>query len=123
MTKRGDDAAERDNLIAALIRTLCGEARSGSGRISAKAIAEEAGLARTALTHKHEDINDLIRLVKALDKKARDNGSDEASNLRTENAELKTLVDTLAAQVTLATMRLQDLKPTQPRLTAVPPAE
>jgi hypothetical protein len=47
MTRRGDDAEERDKLIAALIRTLKGESESSSGRLSVKAIAQEAGLART----------------------------------------------------------------------------
>src|SRR5660397_97722 len=108
MTRRGDDAAEREALIDALIRTLRGEAKTGSGRISAKAIAEEAGLARTSLTHKHRDLEGLIGLVSDLDKKARHNASDEAASLRTQNAELKALADALAAQVTLATMRLQD---------------
>ncbi|TLP93889.1 hypothetical protein FEF26_12715 [Nesterenkonia salmonea] len=120
MTRRGEDPVERDLLVTALIRTLRGETSVSSGRVSSKAIASEAGLPRTSLTHKHRDLNELVRLVKELDKKARNNQSEEVNSLRTQNAELQALVDTLAAQVTLASMRLRDSTSHRPKLVAGP---
>lgn len=123
MTPTSAAESERQALTAALLRTLRGETTSGSGHVSAQAIAAEAGLARTSLTHRHRDLNQLIALVKDLDKKARHNAYDEIHSLRVQNAELRALNDSLAAQVTVMTMRLQDLGTARPLLTAVPPTE
>ncbi|WP_284750818.1 hypothetical protein [Arthrobacter sp. efr-133-R2A-120] len=103
MTRRGDDSEERDKLIAALIRILKGQPENSSGRLSVKAVAEEARLARTALTHKHLDIKELISLCQ--DARAGEQAIDQSNRvaaLTKENGDLKVLNERLAAQATLA---------------------
>lgn len=118
MTRRGDDAEERDKLVAALIRTLKGEPERSSGRLSVKAVAEEAGLARTALTHKHLDLKELIGLYQAATSdRIQNDHAEEVESLTAEVQELKALNEVLAAQVTLAALTY---RPT-PSLTSVPP--
>ena len=103
MTRRGDDSEERDKLIAALIRILKGQPENSSGRLSVKAVAEEAGLARTALTHKHLDIKELVGLYKdANSGGSADNQAGRLAVITEENEDLKALNEKLAAQATLA---------------------
>ena len=118
MTRRGDDAEERDRLIAALIRTLKGESENSSGRQSVKAIAQEAGVARTALTHKHLDLKELIEIYQAANRdRTRNDNTEKVESLTAEVQELKALNEVLAAQVTLAALTYRP----SPSLTSVPP--
>jgi len=113
VTRRGDDAAERDALIAALGRLLDGQAKSSSGKLSVKALAEEAGLARTALTHKHTDIRDLVaQISRQIAPVSAAHQAEEASvvaKLRQDLATERELNGILSTQLAAALLRLEQL--------------
>ncbi len=57
---------ERDAITFAMDRLLAGTTlRASAGDLSVVALAAEAGVARTALTHRHTDLKDLFYAKKA----------------------------------------------------------
>ncbi len=75
---------ERDAITAATDRLLAGTTlRAGAGNLSVVALAVEADVARTALTHRHTDLKDLFYAKKA----ARNSVSANEEKLRERLAE------------------------------------
>jgi len=113
VTRRGDDAVERDALIAALGRLLDGQAKNSSGKLSVKALAEEAGLARTALTHKHTDIRDLVaHISRQIAPVSAAQQAEEASVIAKLRQDLATeweLNGILSTQLAAAILRIEQL--------------
>jgi hypothetical protein len=54
------DDEERNAITAAMQRLLAGKPLRSSGALTIVALAEEAGLRRNKLTHKHTDLKDLF---------------------------------------------------------------
>ena len=54
------DDDERNAITAAMQRLLAGKPLRSSGALTIVALAEEAGLRRNKLTHKHTDLKDLF---------------------------------------------------------------
>lgn len=57
---RTEDAAEIRAITEAMIRLLIGVPLRSDGQLTIKALAEEAGLRRNKLTHKHTGLKDLF---------------------------------------------------------------
>lgn len=103
MTKRGNDAEERSNLVAALVVILKGESSVGSGQISVKCVAEQAGVARTLLTHKHRDLKELIELCRDGMKHTQSSScSKRITDLQAQVDDLKSLNEVLTAHLVVA---------------------
>jgi len=63
-----EDAAEIQAITAAMVRLLAGVPLRCDGQLTIKSLAEEAGLRRNKLTHKHTGLKDLFyALVRAQD--------------------------------------------------------
>jgi AcrR family transcriptional regulator len=78
------DVDEIRAITQAMVRLLVGIPLRSDGRLTIKTLAEEAGLRRNKLTHKHTDLKDLFyALVQAQESKPR-----IAHNLSAENDEL-----------------------------------
>lgn len=58
-----EDQENRLDLLEALLRIRLGRATNSSGRVSVKAVADEAGHGRHLLTQRHRDIEELIKQV------------------------------------------------------------
>lgn len=85
------DAEERTAITAAMQRLLTGKSLRSSGELTIVALADEAGLKRNKLTHKHTDLKDLFYA----EVKAREGVPDSELKLREEIAVLTARVEAL----------------------------
>ena len=85
------DEHERQAITAAIERLLAGKPLRSSGALDIVTLAEEAGLKRNKLTHKHTDLKDLFYA----ERKARDGIPDNEITLRDEIATLKETIKNL----------------------------
>jgi hypothetical protein len=102
-THRGHiDAGEIGEITQAMLRLLIGVPLRSDGKLTIKSLAEEAGLRRNKLTHKHTWLRDLFyALVKAHDAQpaiAADLGKDN-DQLRETVAELRRTNNELTATI------------------------
>jgi hypothetical protein len=74
------DEDERKAITEAMQRLLAGKPLRSSGRLDIVTLAEEAGLKRNKLTHKHTDLKDLFNAGR----RARDGVPDSEIRLRDE---------------------------------------
>ncbi|MFD9572665.1 hypothetical protein ACFWBI_22815 [Streptomyces sp. NPDC059982] len=80
-----DDTSEVQAITDAMIRLLIGTPMRSDGQLTVKALAQEAGLKRNKLTHKHTGLKDLFyALVRSQDARPR-----IADSLKQQNDELK----------------------------------
>ncbi|WP_339131858.1 hypothetical protein WJM95_23980 [Streptomyces sp. f51] len=80
-----EEAAEIQAITDAMIRLLVGVPLRSDGQLTVKSLAEEAGLKRNKLTHKHTGMKDLFyALVKSQDSRPR-----IADDLQHRNEQLK----------------------------------
>jgi chromosome segregation ATPase len=81
---RPEDAAEIRAITDAMVRLLVGVPLRSDGKLTVKSLAEEAGLRRNKLTHKHTGLKDLFcALTQAQDHRPR-----IADDLQAANADL-----------------------------------
>ncbi|EWM19200.1 hypothetical protein [Kutzneria sp. 744] len=85
------DEHERQAIAAAISRLLAGTPLRSSGALDIVTLAEEAGVKRNKLTHKHTDLKDLFYA----ERKARDGVPDSEITLREEIATLKEKIKNL----------------------------
>jgi chromosome segregation ATPase len=85
------DDDEREAITAAMQRLLAGRPLRSSGDLTIVALAEEAGLRRNKLTHKHTDLKDLFYA----EVKARNGIPASEIKLREEIAALKTRIESV----------------------------
>jgi len=105
-TSRAEDAAEIRALIDAMVRLLVGVPLRSDGQLTIKSLAEEAGLRRNKLTHKHTGLKDLFyALVRSQDHRPKiadglhadnDRLGKKLADLRAEHTRLKEQVATYA---------------------------
>jgi hypothetical protein len=79
------DDDERTAITAAMQRLFAGRPLRSSGSLDIVTLAQEAGVRRNKLTHKHTDLKDLFYA----ERKARDGVPDSEAGLREEIAALK----------------------------------
>lgn len=106
---RPGDAAEIEAIIEAMIRLLVGTPLRSDGQLTIKALAQEAGLKRNKLTHKHTGLKDLFyALVRMQDtrprvvddlKRTNDQLQQKLTRLRGERDRLRTDVQQLVRVV------------------------
>ncbi|MGP4051509.1 hypothetical protein [Streptomyces sp. 2A115] len=102
---RPGDTAEIQAITDAMVRLLIGTPLHSDGQLTIKSLAEEAGLKRNKLTHKHTGLKDLFYALvrmqdyrpKALDGLERQNDElkKKLSDLRDEHDQLRTDVKQL----------------------------
>jgi len=85
------DDEERQAITAVMQRLLAGKPLRSSGSLDVVTLAEEAGLKRNKLTHKHTDLKDLFYA----ERQARDGIPGNEIKLRDEIALLKARIATL----------------------------
>ena len=85
------DEEERAAIIAAMERLLAGTPLRSSGNLDIISLAEEAGLKRNKLTHKHTDLKDRFYA----ERRAREGMTDREAKLHDEIAQLKARIDEL----------------------------
>jgi chromosome segregation ATPase len=85
------DQEERDAITAAMERLLAGTPLRSSGNLDIISLAEEAGLKRNKLTHKHIDLKDRFYA----ERRARKGMTDREAKLHNEIAQLKACIDEL----------------------------
>jgi chromosome segregation ATPase len=85
------DEEERQAILAAMQRLFAGTPLQSSGNLDIVALADEAGLKRNKLTHKHPDLKDQFYA----ERRARDGVSDREVKLHNEIALLKARIDQL----------------------------
>ncbi len=85
------DEQERQAITAAIERLLAGKPLQSSGALDIVTLAEEAGVKRNKLTHKHADLKDLFYA----ERKARDGVAESEITLREEIATLKEKIKNL----------------------------
>lgn len=85
------DQEERDAIVAAMERLLAGTPLRSSGNLDIISLAEEAGLKRNKLTHKHTDLKDRFHA----ERRAREGITDREATLHKEIAQLKARIDEL----------------------------
>ncbi|WP_433709267.1 hypothetical protein ACQP2U_22350 [Nocardia sp. CA-084685] len=85
------DQEERDAIIAAMDRLFAGTPLRSSGNLDIISLAEEAGLKRNKLTHKHTDLKDRFYA----ECRAREGITDREVKLHNQIAQLKARVDEL----------------------------
>ena len=105
-TSRTEDCAEVRAITEAMVRLLAGVPLRSDGMLTIKSLAEEAGLRRNKLTHKHTGLKDLFyALVRSQDHRPKIADSLQAGNdrlrqklahLRAEHTRLKDQVATFA---------------------------
>lgn len=105
-TSRTEDAAEIRAITEAIVRLLVGVPLRSDGQLTIKSLAEEAGLRRNKLTHKHTGLKDLFyALVRSQDHRPKiadglhadnDRLRQKLANLRAEHTRLKDQVTTYA---------------------------
>ena len=88
------DEQERQAITAAIERLLAGKPLRSSGALDIVTLAEEAGLKRNKLTHKHTDLKDLFYA----ERKTRHGIPDSEIKLRDEIAILKDEITKLRAE-------------------------
>jgi len=105
-TSRTEDRAEVRAITEAMVRLLAGVPLRSDGQLTIKSLAEEAGLRRNKLTHKHTGLKDLFyALVRSQDHRPKIADGLQADNdrlrqklagLRAEHTQLKDQVATFA---------------------------
>jgi hypothetical protein len=90
------DEEERQAILAAMQRLFAGTPLQSSGNLDIVALADEAGLKRNKLTHKHPDLKDQFYA----ERRARDGVSDREVKLHNEIALLKARIDPSATNGT-----------------------
>ena len=85
------DQEERDAITAAMERLLAGTPLRSSGNLDIISLAEEAGLKRNKLTHKHTDLKDRFYA----ERRAREGMTDREAKLHNEITQLKACIDEL----------------------------
>ncbi|WP_330230363.1 hypothetical protein OHA40_31040 [Nocardia sp. NBC_00508] len=85
------DQDERDAIIAAMERLFAGTPLRSSGNLDIISLAEESGLKRNKLTHKHTDLKDRFYA----ERRAREGTTDREAKLHNEIARLKVRIDEL----------------------------
>ncbi len=88
------DEQERQAITTAIERLLAGKPLRSSGALDIVTLAEEAGLKRNKLTHRHTDLKDLFYA----ERKARHGIPDSEIKLRDEIAILKEEITKLRAE-------------------------
>ncbi len=88
------DEQERQAITAAIERLLAGTPLRSSGALDIVTLAEEAGLKRNKLTHKHTDLKDLFYAQR----NARNGVPDNEITLRDEIAALKETIKNLRTE-------------------------
>lgn len=106
---RSEDAAEIQAVTQAMVRLLVGVPLHSDGQLTVKSLAQEAGLRRNKLTHKHTGLKDLFyALVRSQDHRPKIADSLQVDNdvlrqkltdLRAEHNELKRRLATFARVV------------------------
>ncbi len=105
MNRRGDET-ERDAILTALTRVLKGTSQHGSGRVTVKAVADEAGIARSGITQRNLDLKALIDACGDLaGRRLSEDGVERIERLSAKVAELEALTTTLAEQVAAAALK------------------
>ena len=80
-TGRTEDTAEVRAITEAMVRLLAGVPLHSDGQLTIKSLAEEAGLRRNKLTHKHTGLKDLFyALVRSQDYRPKIAGGLQAGN-------------------------------------------
>lgn len=87
------DDVERQAIRDAMQRLLLGKPLHSSGHLDIITLAQEAGVKRNKLTHKHRDLKDLFYA----ERDARNRIPDNEIKLREENADLKEQIKRLRA--------------------------
>jgi uncharacterized coiled-coil DUF342 family protein len=85
------DEEERQAILAAMQRLLAGTPLRSSGNLDIVALADEAGVKRNKLTHKHTDLKDQFYA----ERRAHDGVTEREAKLHSEIALLKARVDEL----------------------------
>jgi chromosome segregation ATPase len=85
------DQEDRAAILAAMERLLAGTPLRSSGNLDIISLAEEAGLKRNKLTHKHTDLKDRFYA----ERRAREGMTDREAKLHDEIAQLKARIDEL----------------------------
>ena len=79
---RPEDAAEVRAITDAMVRLLIGVPLRSDGKLTVKSLAEEAGLRRNKLTHKHTGLKDLFyALITAQERRPRIADDLQAANI------------------------------------------
>ncbi|MCX5054759.1 MULTISPECIES: hypothetical protein [unclassified Streptomyces] len=117
---RPGDTAEIEAITDAMIRLLVGIPLRSDGQLTVKSLAEEAGLKRNKLTHKHTGLKDLFyALVRVQDarpkivenlKQKNDELKQKLSRLRTEHDQLRTDCQQLVRVVHVLEIENQQLR-------------
>ena len=93
---RAEDAAEVRAITEAMVRLLAGVPLHSDGQLTIKSLAQEAGLRRNKLTHKHTGLKDLFyALVRSQDYRPK-----IADGLQADNDELRHKLTGLRAEHT-----------------------
>ncbi|WP_206336262.1 hypothetical protein [Streptomyces torulosus] len=117
---RPGDTAEIEAITDAMVRLLVGTPLRSDGQLTIKSLAEEAGLKRNKLTHKHTGLKDLFyALVRMQDarpkvvdslKRKNDELTQKLTRLRTEHDQLGTDLQQLARVVHVLEVENQQLR-------------
>lgn len=116
-----EDAAEVEAITDAMVRLLIGAPLRSDGKLTIKSLADEAGLRRNKLTHKHTGLKDLFyALVKTRDSRPqpptdtvqaqKDQQQIQLARLRAERDDLQTLTRQLARIVHVLELENQQLR-------------
>jgi ribonuclease HI len=95
-TGRAEDAAEVRAITEAMVRLLVGVPLRADGQLTIKSLAEEAGLRRNKLTHKHTGLKDLFYALV----RSQDNRPKIADRLHADNDRLRQKLADLRAKHT-----------------------
>ncbi|WP_199821144.1 hypothetical protein [Streptomyces fulvoviolaceus] len=117
---RPGDTAEIEAITDAVIRLLVGTPLRSDGQLTIKSLAQEAGLKRNKLTHKHTGLKDLFyalvrmqdtrsRVVEGM-KRSNDELQQKITRLRTERDRLRTDVQQLVRVVHVLEVDNQQLR-------------
>lgn len=101
------DQEERDAITAAMERLLAGTPLRSSGNLDIISLAEEAGLKRNKLTHKHTDLKDRFYA----ERRAREGMTDREAKLHNAIAQLKACIDELPGRARQLPHRQRGLRP------------
>ncbi|MFD7284141.1 hypothetical protein ACFV80_46035 [Streptomyces sp. NPDC059862] len=117
---RPGDTAEIEAITDAMIRLLVGTPLRSDGQLTIKSLAQEAGLKRNKLTHKHTGLKDLFyALVRTQDarpkviddlKRTNDELTKKLARLRSEHQRLRTDFQQLVRVVHVLEMENQQLR-------------
>ena len=117
---RPGDTAEIEAITHAMIRLLVGTPLRSDGRLTIKSLAQEAGLKRNKLAHKHTGLKDLFYALvrmqgtrpKAVDglKRTKDELQQKITRLRAERDRLRTDVQQLVRVVHVLEVENQQLR-------------